>query len=243
MATSWLGSVLLFVCSIMFCSSWHRLLCGVSVVPCGVGSVVLLVDFGCRSGVKKIKNGLLDVSLSDIDGRLLRMEFVSLLFSIAACFARSLKLTNGVLCLVFALLTPFGVFKVMFCCCLWFFVAICISLSLDHIVLVFLFLVAVCFFLVCFVVALLMVGVLEVPGVLVDALFLIVALGDPVASLMLAFELDGPGGPIALLIASWALLVPNGLLAAICFLASSKQNLRIFSWFLLSSPTVLHATM
>ena len=157
------------------------------------------------------------------------MEFVFLLFRIAACFARSLKLDNGVLCLVFALLTPFGVFEIVFCCCLWFFVAICISLSLDHFVHVLMFLVAICFFLVCFVVALLLVAVHEVLGVLMDALFLVVGFEVPGASVMLAIMLGGPGGFIALLIASWVLLVPYGFLAAICFLASSKQNLRIFS--------------
>ena len=47
-----------------------------------------------------------------------------------------------------------------------------------------------------------MVAVLEVPGVLVDALFLIVALVGQIALLMLAIELDGPVGPIALFIAS-----------------------------------------
>ena len=129
------------------------------------------------------------------------MEFCSLLFRIAACFARSLKLVIGVLCLVFALLTPFGVFGIVDCCCLWFFVAICISiLILDHIVLELLFLVRVCFFLVCFVLALLLVDFFEDPGVLVDSLFLVFVV--PGTSLMLAVELDGSAESMVLLISS-----------------------------------------
>ena len=169
------------------------------------------------------------------------MEFCSLLFRIAACFARSLKLAIGVLCLVFALLTPFGVFGIVDCCCIWFFVAICISLSLDHYVLELLFLVRVCFFLVCFVLALLLVDFFEGPGVLVDSLSLVFVV--PGTSLMLAVELDGSAESMVLLIASRVLFVPSGWFAAFCFLDSSKQNLRIFSWFLLYSPTVLHATI
>ena len=189
----------------------------------------------------KIKNGLLDVSVSDNGVVFLRMEICSLLFRIAACFARSLKLANGVLCLVFALLTPFGVFGIVDCCCLWFFVAICNSLSLDHIVLGLFFLVRVCFILVCFVLALLLVGLFADPGVLLDSLLLVFV--DPGTSLMLAVELEGSAGLMVLLIASRVLLVPSGWFVAFCFLASSKQNLRIFSWFLLYSPTVLHATI
>ena len=76
------------------------------------------MDFGCGTGVLNIKNDLLDVSVSDNGVTFLRMEICSLLLRIAACFARSLKLANGVLCLVFALLTPFGVFGIVDCCCL-----------------------------------------------------------------------------------------------------------------------------
>ena len=72
----------------------------------------------------------------------LRSESASWLLLIAANFASSLNFDSRLLSFNFDLLTPFGVLYTLLCCCCWFWVASCTSLSLDHLVFVGTFLVA-----------------------------------------------------------------------------------------------------
>ena len=189
-----------------------------------VGSALTLniwIDGGCGVGVLKMRRDLF-VSVSNVIECSLREEAVSDCLK-AACFAFSLKLWNGVLCLLLGFLPALGCLSFDRCCSFWPFVAILRIFSFDHLVFAVSFLFG--FFL-----GLLIVSISDLG--LFGALFV-----DGSVKIR-----DGPGS-------SWIVLVvglfPVGTGSLLCFacLASSKQNFLIFSWFLLYSPIVFHATM